>query len=53
MKKSKGGNRRLGNDESEPEPNQIAKLDIHEKLRQIAATEDIDELIELTRCENE
>ena len=52
MKKSKGGNRRLGNTESE-ESQQVEKIDVHEKLRQIAATEDIDELIELTKCENE
>ena len=53
MKTSKGGNRRLCNTEDEPEQPQVTKIDVHEKLRQIAATEDIDELIELTRCENE
>jgi hypothetical protein len=53
MKKSKGGNRRLCSTEDEPEQPQTSKIDVHEKLRQIAATEDIDELIELTRCENE
>jgi hypothetical protein len=52
MKKSKGGNKRLCTTEEEP-VHQTPKIDVHEKLRQIAATEDIDELIELTRCENE
>jgi hypothetical protein len=50
MKKSKGGNRRLCNTEDEPGQPQAIKIDVHEKLRLIAATEDIDELIELTRC---
>ena len=53
MKKSKGGNKRLCTTEEEAEQQQAPKIDVHEKLRQIAATEDIDELIELTRCENE
>ncbi len=59
MKKSKkGGNRRLGSADSDEETSQIvapvlSKMEVSDKLRQIAETEDIDELLELSRYENE
>ena len=59
MKKSKkGGNRRLVSADSDDETSQVvvpvlSKMEVSDKLRQIAETEDIDELLELSRCENE